>query len=56
VILIDGSGALGPETLITCAAANANLITFPINNTFAAGMAAGSPNVGAGDDSKGAGD
>ena len=36
VILIDGSGALGPETLITCAAANANLITFPINNTFAA--------------------
>jgi hypothetical protein len=39
VILIDGSGALGPETLITCAAANANLITFPINNTFAAGMA-----------------
>jgi hypothetical protein len=55
VILIDGSGQLGCETLITCPFANANLILFPINNTFTPGIGAGSDNVGAGDDSWSAG-
>lgn len=55
VHLVDGSGQLGCETLITCGSANAILITFPVNNTFTPGIGAGSDNVGAGDDSWSAG-